>query len=179
MATDDEYGGRTATEHLIEQGHTRIAYISNAHGGKTSTRREAGYRDALTAAGITVDPQRILEANGRVDGGQQAMESLLNQEPHPTAVFCYNDLTAIGALKSIVQAGLRVPDDISLVGYDGLVEGTYVNPPLTTVEQPRLQMGKLATQMITDLFRGVSQPTRLILQGRLIERGSSEPLTPE
>lgn len=179
VASDDRYGGCIATEHLVDLGHTRIAYIANTRGGATSRQREVGYRDALAAADISHDVDLVVDGDGSVAGGKRAMDTLLTKTPGPTAVFCYNDLTAIGVLKSVLEAGLHVPDDISLVGYDGLAEGTYVNPPLTTVEQPRLQMGKLATQMIVDLLHGESQPTRLILQGRLIERGSSRPVTVE
>lgn len=179
IAMDDHHGGLIATRYLTRLGHRRIGYISSVRGGETSRQRMAGYRQALKEVGLSFDHHLTAKGNGRVEGGVSAMQQLLALDPPPTAVFCYNDLTAIGALKAILQAGLRVPEDISLVGFDGLVEATYVNPPLTTVEQPRLQMGRLAAQMSIGLLSDQSQPTRLILQGTLIERSSCRALHEE
>lgn len=175
IAMDDHHGGLVATQHLIDLGHQHIGYITSERGGRTSRQRMAGYREALKEADLPSERTLVAKGNGRVAGGEAAMTRLLARDPRPTAVFCYNDLTAIGALRAIVQAGLCVPEDVSLVGFDGLVEATYVNPPLTTVEQPRHQMGRLAAQMIIGLLSDESQPTRLVLQGTLIRRDSCSP----
>ncbi len=172
VSTDDQLGGYSATRYLLGLGHSRIGYLGSSRGGHTDKKRLAGYRRALEEAGIALDEQLLSMGDGRAPGGREAMAKLLALPVPPTAVFCYNDLTAIGALQAVNQAGKKVPWDVSIVGFDGLDEAEYVIPPLTTMEQPRLQMGRIAMQMILDALAGRKSPARLVLQPNLIERAS-------
>jgi DNA-binding LacI/PurR family transcriptional regulator len=174
IATDNVQAGHLAASYLLDLGHRRIGYIGSNRGGQTDRDRLAGFRRALCQAGIGIQDAWIVRGDGRMAGGCEAMREILAMPDQPTALFCYNDLTAIGALKAIVEAGRRVPDDYSLIGLDGLVEATYVNPSLTTVEQPRLEMGRLAMQMLIDVLTGQHIPTSRVLTGSLIERGSCQ-----
>lgn len=175
VATDNVHGGYLATRYLIGLGHRAIAYIGSRRGGRSNQDRYRGYRQALREAGLNPRPEWVVKGDGRVEGGEMAMRRLLEVRPRPTAVFCYNDLTAIGALKAALRAGLRVPEELSIIGFDGLEEGTYVIPALTTVAQPRQQLGRLAAEMLLEILDGRPSPKRILLQGTLIERESCGP----
>jgi LacI family transcriptional regulator, repressor for deo operon, udp, cdd, tsx, nupC, and nupG len=178
VATDNRAAGYEAGRYLIGLGHRRLGYIGNTLGGQTDRERLAGLRRAVREAGPGSAVERAPRGNGRVEGGLEAMRQVLKLRQPPTALFCYNDLTAIGALKAILEAGKRVPDDFSLVGMDGLVEATYVSPPLTTIEQPRQQMGHLAFEVLMDVLNERRAPERIVITGKLIERGSCRVRSP-
>src|SRR4051812_30878110 len=125
-----------ATQHLIDFGHQRIAYIGDRNGRQSDTERFAGYRHALDAADLAFEPELVFHGDGNPEGGMEGVSRLLALPHPPTAVFCYDDMTAIGALRQVRKLGLRVPDDISLVGFDDLPIVRYTDPPLTTVRQP-------------------------------------------
>ncbi|WP_322799176.1 LacI family DNA-binding transcriptional regulator [Thermoflexus sp.] len=175
VATDNVHGGYLATRYLIDLGHRAIAYIGNRRGGRSNQDRYRGYRQALREVGLSPRPEWVVKGDGRVGAGEAAMRRLLEVSPRPTAVFCYNDLTAIGALRAAVQAGIRVPEDLSIIGFDGLEEGSYVFPALTTVAQPRQQLGRLAAEMLLEILNGRPSPRRILLQGTLLERASCGP----
>lgn len=175
VATDNVHGGYLATRYLIDLGHRAIAYIGNRRGGRSNQDRYRGYRQALREVGLSPRPEWVVKGDGRVGAGEAAMRRLLEVSPRPTAVFCYNDLTAIGALRAAVQAGIRVPEDLSIIGFDGLEEGSYVIPALTTVAQPRQQLGRLAAEMLLEILSGRPSPRRILLQGTLLERASCGP----
>ncbi len=169
---------RQAVQHLIDLGHRRIAYIGDQYGLQSDTERFAGYREALELAGLPLSPELVVNGNGKADGGQQATERLLALPTPPTALFCYNDQTALGALSAIRHHGLRVPDDISVVGFDDLEVASYAHPPLTTVRQPRKLMGRMAMEMLLNLFSSRStDQSHLKIPGELIVRESTAPLT--
>jgi len=176
VAVDDVQGAELATRHLIEQGHRVIGHISGPAGYSSSDNRLAGYRRALTKARIPFDASRVIPGNGRADGGEQVTQ-LFARSPVPTAIFCYNDMTAIGALAALKRRGLRVPDDISLIGFDDIPFAAYVDPPLTTIHQPKDEMGRLATGMLLDLLSG-KKVANVMMEGKLIVRESSSPPTP-
>jgi len=171
VAVDDIQGGQLATDHLLSQGHCVIGYISGPADYTSNSNRLAGYQRALAAANIPFDPALVQPGNGRVEGGEQVTQ-LLNRVPHLTAIFCYNDMTAIGALSTLKRHGLRVPDDISLVGFDDIPFAAYVDPPLTTIQQPKDEMGRLAVQMLLDLLNG-KPVANVMLPGQLIVREST------
>lgn len=179
VATDNAHGGRLAAAYLIGLGHRAIAYIGSRRGGDSNRERFRGFRQALREAGLPLRPEWVVAGDGRVAGGEAAMRRLLEQRPRPTAVFCYNDLTAIGALKAALRAGLRIPEELSIIGFDGLEEGTYVSPMLTTVAQPRRQLGRLAAEMMLEILNGQPSPKHIRLQGTLIERESCGPPPPD
>ncbi len=140
-------GAREVTTHLIAQGHTRIGHLA----GRLSLPerdRLRGYRDALTAVGIPIDPTLVVVAGHLRHHGASAMAKLLDRRPDLTAVFAVNDLTALGAMEFAQQRGLRIPDDVSIAGFDDIYLAGYANPPLTTVRLPAYEMGRAATQRL-------------------------------
>ncbi len=166
---------RRAVRHLIELGHRRIAYIGDRFGYGSDSERFSGYRSALDEADVPFLPDLVVHGDGKAEGGSAAMEKLLAATALPTAVFCYNDMTAIGALKTLRAHGLRAPDDISLVGFDDLPLALYMDPPLTTVRQPKHEMGKLAMQVLLKLIAGSEAEQNIKVSGELILRQSTAP----
>lgn len=153
---DDFLGGKLATEHLLEQGHRRIAHLAGSPLVATSAPRTRGYLAALQAAGITPDPSLIITANFRQPEGRAAMKALLDrpEKQWPTAVFAGNDLTALGALEHLNECGLRIPEDIALVGYDDSQVAQLMLPSLTSVRMPIYEMALEATNLLISLIEG-------------------------
>lgn len=179
VASDDAQGGRLAVEYLLSLGHSRIGYIAGPAANKSSASRLQGYREALRAAGIAPDPRWVSQGNGRFEGGGQGLLPLLALSPRPTAVFCYNDATAIGALHFARQAGVRVPQELSLVGFDDIAVAAYTEPPLTTVAQHKYEMGRRVAEMALELVGGrsvenVILPTTLVIRGSCSGPGQSQ-----
>ena len=168
---DDVEGGVLATQFLISQGHHVIGYLGGPRGYAENRKRLAGYRRALAAANIPYDPTLVCSGSGRVDSGVLA-RNLAALPAAPTAIFCYNDMGAIGALTALKQAGLRVPEDVSLVGFDDIPFANYVDPPLTSVHQPKDEMGRLALKMLLDLLDG-KHVVNVVMPGKLIVRASA------
>ena len=169
IAVDDVHGGEVATRHLIDLGHRAIAYLGGPADRLSNRERLKGYRRALAHAKITFDPALTLTGNGRVETGEQVVHLLAQK---PTAIFCYNDMTAIGALRALKKAGLQIPRDVSLVGYDDIALAAYTDPPLTTVRQPKEELGSKAMQMLFDLLN--ETPVENIkLPGELVVREST------
>ncbi|MBI4874189.1 MAG: LacI family DNA-binding transcriptional regulator [Acidobacteria bacterium] len=164
---------RDATRHLIQLGHRRIAYLGDRYGHQSDTERFGGYRQALDEADVPFQPELVVHGDGKPEGGMQAMERLLALAVPPTAVFCYNDMTALGALRRIRASGLRVPGDISLVGFDDLYIAEYTDPPLTTVRQPLGQMGRLAMEALIRLLEGSPAGQSIRVPGELVIREST------
>jgi len=148
LSVDDEAGARLATEHLIDLGHRRIAFIAGPRDHPDAQARLKGYRNALDQAGIAWVPALVTPGDFREEGGRLAGERLLAMGEPFTAVFCANDQTAFGLQLALHHRGLRVPDDISVVGFDDLSTAAYFLPPLTTVRQPVDQMGDLSAQAL-------------------------------
>ena len=138
---DQFEGGRLATRHLIELGHRRIAHITGLKDQADAAQRKEGYLRAHADAGLAVEPRLIAEGNFVETGGILAMNQLLDARLPFTAVFCANDQTAWGARLALQRRGLRVPEDVSLVGFDDLPVSAFMSPPLTTVRQPVYEMG--------------------------------------
>ena len=172
----DNLGGTVAAvNHLIRLGHRRIAYVGDQYGLQSDTERFAGYRQALMLADYPFVPELVVHANGKADGSAPAMSRLLALESPPTAVFCYNDATAIGALRALRVHGLRVPEHVSVVGFDDLALASYTEPPLTTVRQPKQQMGRMAVEILCNLLAGAQEQTQIKVPGELIIRESTSP----
>ena len=151
---DHFQGARAATRHLIELGHTRIAFLSGPSDHPDAIERQRGYQQALADAGIAVIPGLIAPADFLESGGMLAIHQLFESRQSFTAVFAANDQMAYGARLALHRRNLRVPEDISLVGYDDLPNSTYSMPPLTTVRQPVYEIGKLAAQAMLQLIAG-------------------------
>jgi DNA-binding LacI/PurR family transcriptional regulator len=176
VVIDNVTASRAATEHLIGLGHKRIAYIGDRFGFQSDTERFTGYRQALELSDLAFSPELVVHGDGNAESGGPAMETLLKLSAPPTAVFCYNDMTALGALRVIRARGLSVPADISLVGFDDLFIASYLQPLLTTVRQPRRQMGQMAMEMLLKLFAGEQCNASIKVSGELIVRESTAPI---
>lgn len=146
--TDNYNGGLLATQYLLDLGHQRVACISGPSFLTPSADRVRGYKTALEQADIAVDESLILSGNFQHDSGYTACQALLEQPHRPTAIFACNDLMAVGALCAIQEVGLRVPEDISVIGYDDIPLAAYTSPRLTTIAQPAQELGKLAAKKL-------------------------------
>jgi LacI family transcriptional regulator len=179
ITTDNRRAARLAAEHLLRLGHTSLAHVTAPAANAAAGLRLAGVRDALRAAGAT-DQLAIAMGDGHVEAGERAVLELLTRVPAVTAVACYNDLTAIGALRAARACGRRVPDDLSVVGFDDIDLAAWTDPPLTTVAQPTAEMGRLAVEHLASRLEagaaaddGRSEVVHL--PASLIERGSTAP----
>jgi LacI family transcriptional regulator len=176
LTSDSRQGGYQATRYLLELGHRRIACIAGPSPMTPSAGRVAGYRMALAEAGVSVDEQLILSGDFQSQSGHTLMQTLLKLAERPTAVFASNDMMAIGAICAIHQAGLRVPEDISVVGFDDIALASFSWPPLTTVAQAKQKMGALAYQMLQRRMQDRdSPPQRELLETELVIRSSCQP----
>lgn len=177
IAIDDRQGGRLATQHLLSLGHRRIGMIKREHYSALSYLRAVGYREILEEAGISFDPSLLIESKAGQAAGYSSMQQLLALPRPPTAVFTHNDVLAMGAMRAIQDAGLAVPDDISVVGYDNTISASYLNPPLTTVKFPVAEMGRRAGQIILELAqrKGNLPAQTIMLPVELVVRASTAP----
>ncbi len=171
---DNVGGARMAVEHLIRLGHRRIATITGPLDMLVSRDRLEGYRQALEANGIPVDESLIIESDFTEAGGMLSMQRLLPASP--TAVFVASDMMAIGAMRALRQAGLRVPDDVAIVGFDDIPLASSIEPPLTTIRQPIERLGTIAVEVLLSLLEKPPeerQPAqRIILPTELVIRTS-------
>ncbi|MET8140476.1 LacI family DNA-binding transcriptional regulator [Sphaerisporangium sp. NPDC005288] len=156
------HGGLAATRHLLELGHRRIGMIGGPAEMLCSRARIDGYRAALETAGVAVDPELIRYGDFLVDSGHIHGKAFLELPDRPTAVFAGSDMQAFGVFEAVRRAGLRVPDDLSVVGFDDLPLARSAWPPLTTVRQPLEEMAALATRMALEISRGDSLETRRV-----------------
>jgi LacI family transcriptional regulator len=169
-------GGLAATEHLLELGHRRIGAIAGPGDYLCSRARTDGYRSALERAGVRFDPALVRNGDFRHEGGFGRGGELLDLPDPPSAVFAGSDQQAFGLYEAARQRGLRVPQDLSVVGFDDLPVARWVSPPLTTVRQPLAEMGRAAAQMLDDLIDGLPLRTnRVELSTELIVRESTAP----
>ena len=164
---------REATDHLIALGHRRIGYVGDRYGHQSDAERFAGYREALAKAAVPLVAELVVHGDGKAEGGIAAMNQLLALPSPPTAVFCYNDMTALGVLRAIHHRGLRVPANISLIGFDDLFFAPYMQPPLTTVRQPRRKMGQMAFESLLKLMSGEDPAEPIRVPAELIVREST------
>jgi len=162
-----------AMQHLIDLGHRRIGYIGDSGGFHSDTERFGGYRRALALAGLSFVSEHAVQGDGRPEGAEIAMQRLLALSDRPTSVFCYNDMSALGAMRAIHRAGLSVPADISIIGFDDLFFASYTRPALTTIRQPKRTMGRLATEEMVKLLSGGRTSPGIRVQGELIVREST------
>lgn len=169
---DNAAGARMATEHLIGLGHRRIAFIAGDPAHPDAVERHQGYRDALEAAGIEYQAGLVAPGHFHEESGRQAMEYLLQGRRRFTAVFAANDQMAFGAALALHQHGLRIPEDMSLVGFDDLAASTFMLPPLSTVRQPGYELGVLATQAMLQLLAG-GKPRIEVPAPRFVAREST------
>jgi LacI family transcriptional regulator len=177
VSVDDVLGGTLAVRHLLAQGHTQVAYVSGPMGLQQCQDRREGALAALAGAGLPAEALRHVEAE-RLDvtAGRAAGAELLAMSPRPTAVFCANDLLALGVLQVLFSAGVRVPDDMALVGYDDIEFAAAAAVPLTSVRQPAMRMGREAAELLleeTGENAGLHRHQRIVLEPELVVRESS------
>lgn len=179
---DDIDGSRQVTRHLIELGHKRIGYVGNSVSGRTTLDRFTGFRQEMESFGFAVQPEYIYEASGGgPKNGILAAQYFLGLPHRPTALICYNDMLAIGVLKGLQQAGICVPEDISITGFDNIVFSAYTNPSLTTLDQPKRFIGTEAARLLLELLtssatdQSSNQQKVRILKGKLLVRKSTAP----
>jgi LacI family transcriptional regulator len=175
VEADNVGGARAATQHLIELGHRRIAHVRGRTDLVSAQLREQGYREALEAAGIPFDPELVRVGGYRAAETTDAARELLTLPERPTAVFSANDLSAIRVLEIARELGLRVPEDLSVVGFDNVPEAANAVPALTTVAQPLHQMGAEAVRLLLELLAGVTNEEHLLLPATLVVRASTAP----
>jgi LacI family transcriptional regulator len=174
VEVDHTAGGEMATRHLIELGHPKVACISGPPGLSPSSQRRAGWKRALAAAGIDRHEGDLVRGDFTARGGYLAMQTLLKRAQRPTAVFACNDLMAIGALAASHEAGIDVPDALSIVGFDDIALAAFSNPPLTTIAQPKVKIGTLAAELLLERVQTErAEPKRIILEPELVRRGST------
>ena len=169
---DDLGGGLLATQHLIDLGHRRIAFISGDNAHPDSVKRHAGYRAALEAAGISYDPALVVPGLFTEDSGLEAVEKLFTSGQQFSAIFAANDQMAVGASLGLYRRSMRVPDDISVIGFDDAQFSAYTHPPMSTIHQPMLELGRLAAQALLQMLQG-QKPTAKVPAPRLVAREST------
>ncbi len=162
-----------ATRHLIGLGHRRIAYVGDRNGSHSDTERFGGYRRALESADIPFDPTLVVHGDAHPESGMKSAAQLLSLPVPPTAIFCYDDMTAVGAIREIHDRGKRVPDDVSIIGFDDLPIVQYTEPPLTTIRQPMARMGRIAMETMLELLAGSKSSHHVRVAGELVIRAST------
>lgn len=175
VMVDNESGAREVVAHLLGEGHTRIAHVSGPLAVDAAAQRQAGYRGALADAGIPARAEYQVAGDFGEHSGYVGAQQLLALPERPTAAFFANDLMAIGGLRALRESGVAVPEEIAVVGFDGLELAQYVTPPLTTVEQPVDAIARRGFRLLMDQVNGAPwlDGTRELLPGRLVIRSSS------
>jgi len=174
VLNDNAEGARLAVDHLIAAGHTHIAHLTAMRDASTVRDRLHGYRAALVHARIPFDERLVERSAITVEDAAAATFRLLERQPSPTAIFAYNDFMAVGVLSALLASHRRVPIDVALVGYDGIVYAPYLQVPLTTVVQQTEAMGAAAAQLLLARLAGAAgPPQRIVIQPHLVIRASS------
>lgn len=175
IAVDNLKGAMEATTYLVQKGRRRIAFVTGVLSIQSAVDRLRGYRLALEEAGVGFDPRWVVQGDFLMPSGYRAVKEWLDQKrPLPDAWFCSNDLMALGALQALHEAGVQVPDDTAVMGFDDIPMARAALPPLTTVAQPMAEMGALAVRMLASaLGGGEPGPPRVVLQTRLVVRRSA------
>ena len=176
VATTNRQGARAAADHLLALGRRRPAVVRGEIKFGCTTERLEGFAEAFADAGAPIRDEAVVDGDFRFDGGREAVRSLLDNGVEFDSVFAHNDLSAAGAMQALREAGLRVPHDVSVVGFDDIPLASYTDPGLTTVRQPLREMGELATQMLLSSFAGAPlEEARQVIETSLVVRGSSVP----
>ena len=158
---NSEEGGYLATKHLIENGHTKIGCVTGQLDKATCKERIHGFYRALSEANLTSNPDWIFEGDFECSSASKSVEKMLQMEDKPTALFCFNDIMALAAISKIQQTGLRVPEDISIIGYDNIELSAYFSPPLTTIHQPKRRVGKTAVEILLERIKDKHHERRI------------------
>lgn len=177
---DDCFGARQMTRHLLDLGHTRIAFMGNTRAGRESAERLEGFMQELNAARVVVEPRYIVHAAfGQSPAAIEPVQALLALAEPPTALVCFNDVLAIGALQVLHNAGIRVPADWSVTGFDNITIAEFMNPPLTTFNQPKYTLGAQAARQLLERMDSTDSEDSVSgvvpLRGEILVRASTAP----
>jgi len=177
IISDNEKGAREAVRHLAELGHQKIAVIEGEEITIPTQKRLAGYKAEMKAQNLEIKDDWIIQGRFSVDGGIKAMEKILKLEDRPTAIFCMGDEIAVGAMQTIKEAGLNVPDDFSIVGFDDIEISQYLNPALTTIRQQKDEMGIEAANMVLEMINNPEKKVEAeIIDTEFVLRNSTKKL---
>lgn len=172
---DNVYGAELAVKHLIAEGHRKIGMLNVNEDKDYTVDRLNGYRRAVEQNGIEFDPGLVLYTPNSVDGGEAAAEKLVGKEG-VTAIFCATDTIAIGAANRLRGMGFSIPDDISLIGFDGLGHQLLANPTITTIQQPIYELGRMLAEALLDKLDGCDEPQKLMVKPKLLPGDSDGPV---
>jgi LacI family transcriptional regulator len=174
VVMNDEYGGRLVAEHLLSRGHRAIGFLAGPERAYSGQLRGKGFHDALRTAGIPPNPNWEHHCLPMVESGRKEACYLLNRYPEITALFCYNDLSAVGALQACADLGRRVPEDIAIVGFDDIPLASLVTPALTTCHIPKYDLGSQAMQLLLEHINGCDDSCDdIVIEPRLVIRASA------
>jgi LacI family transcriptional regulator len=172
---DDRLAAYQAVSYLVELGHRQIAHITASRTLESSRAQMTGYTQAVQEHGLGYVPEFVVEAEDSERGGAYAAQRLLRSQPQPSAIFCFNDRIAIGAIGALREAGLAVPHNVSVIGYDDISVAEWITPPLTTMRPPARQMGRLAMTLILKQLKERSNIEDVVVQAELVVRQSTAP----
>jgi LacI family transcriptional regulator len=177
VRVDNRAGANDAVRYLIDLGHRRIAIVCGPMSASSAWQRCEGYGQAMEEVGLPVNPDWVVEETFDQEGGYRGAQRLLTLDDRPTAIFAAADLVALGVMQALRDAGLRVPQDISVVGFDDIPAATLTTPPLTTINQPKYEMGKRAAELLLARIKGskLSRSRHGLMEYGLIVRGSTSP----
>jgi len=175
---DDVDGSQQITSHLIQLGHKKIAYFGNSKSGRTSQDRLIGYQIEMKNAGLDIPSEYVFKVGGSEPAlGKIGLEYFQKLSHPPTAIMCFNDMLAVGLLRACKIAGIKVPEDLSITGFDNITFSAYTNPSLTTLDQPKYSIGNEAALLLLDLLKNLENSDNThkekILKGRLLIREST------
>ena len=173
VGVDDRAAARTAVAHLIAQGHSKIAVLGGPATSFPSRMRRLGAQDAMEDAGLVFDNKLYGLSNYDFESAYHAMNSLLARRAEFTALFAMSDVIAFGAIRALVSAGLRVPEDVSVIGFDGIETGDYCNPRLTTMQQPFTEISQAAISVLFGMIEKKKKPQDRIMEAELVVREST------
>lgn len=179
VVTDNRAAAGRAVQHLVQLGHRRIAHVTGYSRTAAPNERLIGFREAMQAAGLSVVDDWVVTGNYTMESGMAAAERLLYAAEPPTAVFCANDESAIGFIAGLGRAGLHCPHDVSVIGFDDISVVPFISPPLTTMRQPREDIGRIATDSVIDIIEGITSngaPLHVVLNAELVVRESTGPV---
>lgn len=174
VTLDDVAGGQRGTQHLLDSGHRAIGFLAGPPTSYSGRGRKEGYRTAMTAAGVLPPSEWIIHCAPTVEGGRLRAHELLGNQPELTALFCFNDLVAIGALQTCVDLGIKVPSDIAVVGFDDIPLAALVTPALTTCRVSRYELGTRAMDLLLERIDGCTDECQeIVLPTELVVRNSA------
>lgn len=173
VTTDNEFGAQMAVKHLVNYGHENIAMMNGHDQALVSKRRLKGYKKVLDDSGIPFNEQYIVDGAFSEQKAEEVAIQLLNDFPEITAIFCASDLMAMGVIKAAHKIGRKVPDEISVIGFDDIILASYVNPPLTTIAQDKYQIGYESAKLLIEMLEGKNNRRVKILDNHLVVRSTT------